>query len=314
MTSKASTLHQGHLTPHAIGTWSPDAAGDRFSATLFLAALFHGIVILGVTFTADPPTRDPAPTSLDVVIVTRDYEKLTAPLNPALLAQQNLLGRGNAPLDAQLRTAVPQSMELAAPGPDQAGDLADPLRKGTAQPAEARLTALAPERNAVVPGETGATAARALRQKLLTGDADATELLADPDTATVIPDANPRELLVSANTRESRIAGYLNNWKLKVERIGTLNFPNASQLATIHTYPVLEVAISSDGGLKDVVVRNSSGYRNLDQAAMEILRIAAPFEPFPQRLRDDYDTLRFAYEWRFGAGIAGGRVTAVNGS
>jgi protein TonB len=165
----------------------------------------------------------------------------------------------------------------------------------------------------VVPGEPGGREARQLRQKLLTGDADPSELLADPDTATVIPDANPRELVVSANTRESRIAGYLNSWKMKVERIGTLNFPNASQLATIHTYPVLEVASGANGDQKDVVVRNTSGYANHDQAAMEILRIAAPFEPFPQRLRDDYDTLRFAYEWRFGQG-AGGRVTAVHGS
>jgi protein TonB len=119
---------------------------------------------------------------------------------------------------------------------------------------------------------------------------------------------------VSANTRESRIAGYLNTWKTRVERIGTLNFPNAAQLSTIRTYPVLEVAITADGALKEVVVRNSSGYRNLDQAAMEILRIAAPFEPFPQRLRDDYDVLRFAYEWRFGAGGGAGRVTAVSGT
>jgi len=62
------------------------------------------------------------------------------------------------------------------------------------------------------------------------------------------------------------------------------------------------------------VVRNSSGYGNLDRAAMEILRIAAPFEPFPQRLRDDYDVLRFAYEWRFGTSRGSGRITGVSGS
>ena len=63
---------------------------------------------------------------------------------------------------------------------------------------------------------------------------------------------------------------------------------------------MLEVAITRRRRLKDVVVRNSSGYRNLDQAAIEILRMAAPFDPFPQRLRADYDVLRFAYEWHFG--------------
>ena len=54
------------------------------------------------------------------------------------------------------------------------------------------------------------------------------------------------------------------------------------------------------------------GQGDLDQAAMEILRMAAPFEPFPEALRNDYDVLRFAYEWRFsdGASRVGARTAA----
>lgn len=76
---------------------------------------------------------------------------------------------------------------------------------------------------------------------------------------------------------------------------------------------MLEVAINADGRLKEVVVRSSSGQRELDQAAMEILRLAAPFEPFPEGLRADYDVLRFAYEWRFseGAGSVRARTAAA---
>ncbi|MCC7258744.1 MAG: TonB family protein [Gammaproteobacteria bacterium] len=297
------------------GTWSAAAARDRLSSTLFLAALVHGILILGVTFTAQPPSRDPAATSLDVVIVTRDYARAAVPLNSAaLLAAQNLVGRGNAALDARLRTAVPADLDLAAPGPDQAGVLHPPGNAGTPLPAQQRLTAAAREHPAVRTGRNGALAQPAARRQLQAAPADVTDILADPDTATVIPDARPRELLVSASTREARIAGYLNSWKMKVERIGTLNFPGAEQLATIDTPPVLEVAITADGSLKEIVVRNSSGYRNLDQAAMEILRIAAPFEPFPQVLREDYDVLRFAYEWHFGSGSGIGRVRTLHGS
>ena len=293
------------------GSWSAAAARDRLSSTLFLAALVHGVLILGITFTAAPPNRDPAATSLDVVIVTRDYARAAAPLNTAaLLAQQNLVGRGNAPLDARLRTAVPTSLDLAAPGPDQDGMLRAP---GSTR-AEERLTAAARDRPSVHPGIAGAMPVPALQRQLRAAPADVTDILAEPDTATAIPDANPRELLVSASTREARIAGYLNSWKMRVERIGTLNFPGAERLASIGTPPVLEVAITADGELKEIVVRNSSGYRNLDQAAMEILRIAAPFEPFPQVLREDYDVLRFAYEWHFGSGSGIGRISAVNGS
>lgn len=300
------------LSP-AGGSWSAAATRDRLSSTLFLAALLHGVVILGVTFSAAPPERNPAATSLDVVIVTRDYAKAAAPRNPAaLLAQQNLVGRGNAPLDARLRTAVMADPTMAAPGPDQDGDIDGAQRSGSEAPAEARIAASPRERPTVRPGETGA-ARPALQRQLQMPPTDATDILAEPDRETRIPDANPRELLVSASTREARIASYLNSWKNKVERIGTLNFPGATELSRIRSYPVLEVAITANGDLKEIVVRSSSGYPNLDQAAMQILRIAAPFDPFPKVLRDDYDVLRFAYEWHFGSDGGTGRIRSVHG-
>jgi protein TonB len=296
------------------GAWSEAAAHDRLSSTLFLAALFHGILILGVTFTAAMPVKTPPATSLEVVLVTGDHKDMVTPLKPSLIAEQNLLGRGNAPLTARLRTALPQAADLALPGPDQPGAIAEPRPVGTPAPSLSRLTAAARDREALRPGESGVPAEQIAQSSRLQGEANDPELLAEADTVNEIPDSNPRELVVSASTRESRIAGYLNAWKTRVERIGTLNFPRSAELARIHSYPVLEVAISANGELKEVVVRSSSGHRLLDQAAMDILRMAAPFEPFPQRLRDDYDVLRFAYEWHFGGGKGTGRVSQVSGT
>lgn len=311
--SQASRFPEGHTLLVPGGAWSAEAAKNRLASTLFLAALFHGIVILGVTFSGEPARRAPATTSLEVVIVTRDYEKRVAPAAPALLADQNLLGRGNARLNARLRTALPAPDDPARPGLDQAGTGNSPARQGTARPAKTPLTAAARDQPTVLPREKGESVTPAQLRPLWRADIPSTELLTQPEETTVIPDANPREVLVSANTRESRIAGYLNSWKMRVERIGTLNFPPAAETSRVSTYPVLEVAIGADGSLRDVLVRTSSGQRSLDQAAMDILRIAAPFEPFPQQLREDYDVLRFAYEWHFGRG-GSGRVTEVNGS
>lgn len=310
---QASRFPQGHTLLVPGGVWSAEAARNRFASTLFLAALFHGIVILGVTFRGDPARRTPTATSLEVVIVTRDYEKRVAPATPALLADQSLLGRGNAHLNARLRTALPAPDDPVRPGLEQAGAGDSPTRAGMARPAKTPLTAAARDRPAMLPREKGESATPAYMRPLWQSDIPSTELLTQPEETTVIPDANPRELLVSANTRESRIAGYLNSWKMRVERVGTLNFPRAAEVSRVSSHPVLEVAIGADGSLRDVVVRTSSGHRNLDQAAMEILRIAAPFEPFPQQLREDYDVLRFAYEWHFGRG-GSGRVTEVTGS
>jgi protein TonB len=71
--------------------------------------------------------------------------------------------------------------------------------------------------------------------------------------------------------------------------------------------PTLEVVIAADGRLDDIVVRKSSGDKALDQAALRILRLAAPFAPLPDEIRKDYDVLRFAYEWDFSPGAAGRR-------
>ena len=110
-----------------------------------------------------------------------------------------------------------------------------------------------------------------------------------------------------ADTRESLIAGYLDGWKRRVERVGTLNFPNEARRRGMSGNPVLEVAISADGSLDQVVVRRSSGHRELDNAALGIVRLASPFDPFPPAMRERYPVLRFAYEWQFLDGRLGGR-------
>ena len=315
----AKGRQQGSTYVAAAGVpiqWTADAARDRLSSTVFLAGLFHGIVILGVTFSGDAPPPDPTTmTSLEVVLVTNQYEDRLPPEEAELLAQQNLDGAGNTEDPMQLKTALAQNEEAPLLGPEQTG-VSDPQVMGTEQPAhQAVLTATAIDGNLKIEDEAGETEQLVSpEQRSLPGTASAVEIVIQPDDETLVTDARPRELIISANTRESRIATYLSTWKRKVERIGTLNYPLEARHAGTQQYPTLEVAIRSDGGLEEVVVRNSSGLRRLDQAAMNILRSAAPFEPFPDFLRSDYDVLRFAYEWRFMDGQSDTRITAVEGS
>jgi protein TonB len=109
-----------------------------------------------------------------------------------------------------------------------------------------------------------------------------------------------------ADTRESSIASYLDSWKRRIERVGTLNFPHEARRRDLSGNPVVEVAIRANGTLESVVIRRSSGHRELDNAAVGIVRLAAPFEPFPNALRERYPVLRFAYEWQFMNGRLGG--------
>jgi protein TonB len=289
----------------ADSEWTPAATRDRFSSTLFLAALVHGIIILGVSFTAGP-LGGPAPTSLEVVIVSGDSRPQADP-EARLIAQQNLAGAGNTREDVTLRTAPGQSL----PPP-----LAGPARDGSEQPSDSAITqagsmpaTLVTAGNSVPLAEAGLPEPQPELRRNLEADV-ATDLVGRIDSQTLVQGQAARELLVSANTRESSVAPYLSSWKRRVEQVGTLNFPRQVPRRADAASPVLEVAIGADGQLRGAVIRRSSGYRDLDQAAIDILRAAGPFQAFPDSLRGEYDVLRFAYEWHFTEG-AGSLHTAA---
>ncbi len=305
-TGRQTEAHPGK----APGVWTTAAARDRFSSTLFLAALIHGIVILGVTFGSADSGFRPV-TSLDVVLVLDTAAQPLPPADAQALAQRSLDGAGNVEDAATLSTAAAGSLEPSPPGPDQAGE-PQPTLPGRQAP-DALVLTTAPGSAAPRPDDQGQPAVQATVQRTaLPGVATPVEVIDEAATETRISNPDPRELVISASTRESRIAAYLSNWKRKVERVGTLNFPRQAQMRPGDAAPTLEVAIDADGRLSEAVILQSSGQAALDDAAMEILRIAAPFEPFPEFLRSEYDVLRFAYEWRFGPDGGIGRMTAQN--
>ena len=133
---------------------------------------------------------------------------------------------------------------------------------------------------------------------------------AEIDEVVAAADSDRPELVVSPDTRQSSIAGYLNTWRHRVEQIGTSNFPAQAMRGLKHP-PTLEVAIGAQGELRDIIVRRSSGNPSLDQAALSILRMAAPFEPLPEAIRAEYDVLRFAYDWQFSALQDRGEIPAA---
>jgi protein TonB len=131
----------------------------------------------------------------------------------------------------------------------------------------------------------------------------------DDDAELQLKGAPRRELVVTPNTRTSEVAVYLDAWKRRIEQVGTVNFPNAARRSKLSGNPVIEVVLASSGGLVRADVRRSSGFGELDRAAMDILKLATPFEPFPEDLAAKHDVLRFAYEWQFvGGRLAGSSV------
>jgi protein TonB len=282
---------------------------ERLTTMLFLAGIAHAIIILGLSFGA---TGSPggAP-GMEVLLVSDDLPEASSNERAAYLAQRTQRGSGNT------RTLPTGSPEARAQ-PAQEPGLGDAVRSTppAAQSGEEHMLttgAPAPLIRWLGKAGAGAAAAAAARQ----ADAASATRQGRGDARELVLRGDPRTgQWVSPDTRASKLAPYLDAWRRKVERVGTLNFPSAARRADLSGSPVIEVLLGSDGRLLGATVQRGSGHAEIDQAALQILRIASPFEPFPQDLARNYGALRFAYQWEFFGGQLGtGTVTAgTNGT
>jgi len=273
-------------------------APDRLPPMLFLAALIHGILIIGVTFNAVLGDEFRDAISLEVTIVADPDPNVLEPDRAEYLAQANQEGAGNTQEQSRPRARAESPVPVDNVGTLDGDSAAD--ARAVEEFADQVLTARADQDFDVLdkpredPSPDQSTAAQ-----LEAGIELTMPLPQDTLTDTSIRDDNPRELVTSVDTKESKVAGYLNRWKTKIETVGMKYFPSDAAIDGFTGSPTLEVTISSTGQLQEVLIRRSSGSRALDQVALSILRRAAPFDPFPEAIRLDYDQLRFAYKWQF---------------
>lgn len=273
-------------------------APDRLPAMLFLAALIHGILIIGVTFNAYVGDELSNAVSLEVTIVADPDQAIDRPKDAEYLAQASQQGGGNT-LD-QVRPSAP--LESASPidniGRDDGKSFVDSTRHQqsadqlVSTQSDQDIQAADKLREEPQPDNSTAIA-------LESGSEQTLPLPQDDAASLRIHDDDPRQLVISADTRESTIAAYLDSWKRRIEAVGDEYFPELGDLDGLTGSPTLEVSIEASGQLAEVIIRKSSGSQVLDRAALDILRRASPFDPFPAEIRADYDRLRFAYKWLF---------------
>lgn len=273
---------------------------DRLGSTLFLAALAHGVVILGITFTVATYHDDTPTPALNVTLLI-DGPDEAAPDEADFLANRNQHAVGRAAEGLRPTSALSADQPIAQLGSPDGADLVDGTPRElvpsaeqlvTREPSSASVTAQPQPTDD--PSDTRRKAAALIDQLAPQTTAAELDLRAEAPNG----DDATRTLIATPSTQQSLLAEYLDGWRRRVERIGTANYP-AQFLGGGRGRPTLEVVIGRDGALESIVVRRSSGDTALDQAALKILRLAAPFDPLPANIRDDYDVLRFAYEWEF---------------
>ena len=112
----------------------------------------------------------------------------------------------------------------------------------------------------------------------------------------------PKRRFIGARAEEYRFARYVEDWRLKIERIGNLNYPEAAREKKLYGKLILTVSIRADGSIESIDVNRSSGYRVLDAAAVHIVEMSAPFAPFPPDVKRDTDILHITRTWSFTKG------------
>jgi protein TonB len=274
------------------------AVPDRLPAMLFLAALIHGILIIGITFNPELASQFANVISLEVTIVADADQHIDRPDEAAYLAQASQEGGGNT--TEQVRPAAPlqSSMPVDNEGKDDGSALVDD--QAHEQSADELLAAQdSTDRKIEIDPRSDPKLETSTAIAMEAGS-EVTLPLPQEDQATMlIRDDEPRQLIISADTRESVIAAYLDNWKRRIEAVGEAYLPQLGELDDISGSPTLMVAINMSGDLTEAVIRKSSGSTVLDLAALDILNRASPFDPFPPEVTAEYDVVRFEYKWLF---------------
>ena len=265
---------------------------DRFNFALFLALSLHALLILGVSFSSDANHFET--TSIDVTLaLTSDPE---APDDADFIAATNQQGSGTEAQAMEMTTTESADFHnnqfaevLAQPNPTQ---------EQTEQEQQLVTTVTEMEQSAAIESETitdeqNTPVTELNRQQLVQEIASLEARIAQERQALAKMPRTKR--INSASTRSASEASYLDMWRQKCERIGAVNYP-AGQL---EGQVLILVSILADGSLEEVRVLKSSGFRELDQAALTTVRQAAPFQPFNLDMRKAYDRLEFTRWWQF---------------
>jgi len=268
---------------------------DRLTFALVAAVCVHAAVIFGIRFGADPSS---GPTNIIEVTLTR-YSEAEAPEKADFIAATHQHGSGTAEqiLEATaLHETEFNAPELAEPVPAPPTPSEAVTREArTVLSTQSHSTELAAEVPEVPIDEVLAP----LRDGPLTFDSLVQEIaslearIAEEQQA----QANrPRvKRLTSVSARSATEAGYLNAWRQRVERVGNANYPSGGATGSLR----MLVVVRFDGALEEVRILESSGHKALDDAALRIVRMAAPFPPFPVDMRKHYDQLEIIRTWQF---------------
>jgi periplasmic protein TonB len=283
---------------NAAVTETTSLSGERFGFTMFVSICIHGVIILGVGF----GIYEQANSSSSLEITLAQYRSQEAPEDADFLAQENQQGSGS-----QEEKAAPSTPVESRFNDDVIQDVSPFVEPSAAEPQE-QSQVIATEAEALedIAEDTSQEPVRETAEQPLENLTEnqindrLTSLQAQLDIRRQAYAKRPRRYTISsASTEKARDALYLDNWRKKVEAVGNLNYPSEASTLGIYGNLRLLVSLRSDGTVSQVRILSSSGYPVLDQSAIRIVHLAAPFDAFPEDLRQEADILDIIRTWQF---------------
>lgn len=279
--------------------WQPRLPDNR---RLWIAVgsslLFHAL-LLTLHFKFPDASNAMREKALDIILV--NAKSARKPHDAQALAQSNLDGGGNTDENRRAKTPLPSTAQQTT-GNDlqqmrrRVQELEVAQQKMLTQARSLRNVASSQTANEqpnpapTISGLDLAESARAMAR--LEGEISKT---------TDEYSKRPRKKFVGARAEEYRFAQYIEDWRQKIERIGTLNYPDAAR-GKLYGSLVLTVAINADGSIGRIDINRSSGHKLLDDSARRIVQMAGPYSPFPPDIRRDTDVLEITRTWYFTQG------------
>ncbi len=266
---------------------------DRLGFTLFLAASLHVAIILGIGFSADL-NLDRTP-SIEVTLAL--YNDENAPETADYIAATNQAGSGDAseknePTTREQTPFHDEKISPIAQLPEPAPSAAQARQVDAVATTGINDFQIATEVELLDKAEQPHLKEQNY-ETLLHEIASLEARISEEENASA--NAPRIRRLTSVSAKSMAEAAYLNTWREKVERIGNANFPDAGLFGDLR----LLVVLREDGTLADIRVIASSGHQPLDAAAERIVRLAAPYQPFPVEMRKKYDQLEIIRTWKF---------------
>jgi protein TonB len=297
-TAPAPQFDLSRLSDWNPRSWAADPQA-RLQTALLVSLLLHLVIVVGVS--VQRPEQKLDATHVPLIVDLVNSRTATAPQRADLLAQANLDGGGNTDAARRAKSPLPVTRQVETQ-PDVAlkARQAEPRERETPQvmtqssePAPALAQMEPRPRTESQPDAPPLPNA----SDLINSSREMVQLQAQIHRNLEAYQKRPRRTFIGARAKEFRFARYIEDWRTKIERIGELNYPTAAR----GIYGTLQVSVSirADGSLEGVEISRPSGKKVLDEAAIRIVRLAAPFAPFPPDIAEDTDILSITRTWSF---------------